>query len=154
MAAHSGGRGGDMLTRTTLTVGAELPTAAAPLIAALKRVPGVLLAEWLPAQARAVVAHDAAVPLAALIAAARGIGVQARVLTEKPAAAAATMVPASAPGLRARSLLTVAAVLLVAVALMETMFPRLASNHLVLPLLLTGVWAFFLTDAFLRRVRR
>jgi hypothetical protein len=59
MFAQSGARGADMLTRTTLVAGPDLPAASAPLpIAALRRVPGVLLADWQPAQGHTVVARS------------------------------------------------------------------------------------------------
>jgi hypothetical protein len=57
--------GPDGLTRTTLQIdGTMSPPSVAQVLEALQRVPGVLLAEVNPQNARAVVAHDAAVPAA------------------------------------------------------------------------------------------
>ena len=72
----------DLLTRTTLEMDASTPApSVAILVAMLKRVPGVLLAEANPATARAIVAHDAGVAVASLLAAAGRAGVCARVVT-------------------------------------------------------------------------
>ncbi len=155
MFAQSGARDGDMLTRTTLAVGGNVPAAsAAVLIAALHRVPGVLLADWIPAHGRAVVAHDAAVPMAALVAAAQATGVPATVLAATRTADPATAKPAAAPEITVYGMFAIAAVLLVAFALVETFYPRFVSNRLVLPLLLAGAWAYVITRALVRHMRR
>jgi len=72
----------DLLTRTTLQIdgGGSAPSLTL-VIQALHRVPGVLMAEMHAASARAVVAHDSAVPAGALLAAASGAGAHARIVT-------------------------------------------------------------------------
>lgn len=76
----SGGRA-DQLTRTTLTIdGGMAQPAVVQVMHALRRVPGVLLAEIDAAAARAVVAHDSGVPPASLVAAAAGAGVRATIV--------------------------------------------------------------------------
>jgi hypothetical protein len=69
MLAAPGAGDADILTRTTLQMDEGLSMASiAQLIKALQRVPGVLLAEIAAGSARAIVAHDAAVPGASLLA--------------------------------------------------------------------------------------
>jgi hypothetical protein len=154
MFAHSDARGGDMLTRTTVQVAADLPAPAiARLIATLQRVPGVLVADWLPSSARVVIAHDAAVPVAALAAAAKGTGVHTRIVSPAPLPAIAAAGIAATPDLTPRRIFAVAVALLIVAAIFLTADPRLASNHLVLPLLLGGMWAFVVAHAILRRNR-
>jgi hypothetical protein len=67
--------GAGSLVRTTLLVDTGVPAdAVAAAIAALHRVPGVLLAEAGPVTGRVLVAHDPGVPMASLVAAAAGPG--------------------------------------------------------------------------------
>jgi copper chaperone CopZ len=79
----------DLLTRTTLQLDANLPIPSiAGVTRALQRVPGVLLAEVNAASSRAFVAHDSGVRLDALLEAAAGAGVRARVETPRVALSA------------------------------------------------------------------
>ncbi len=141
-------RNANFLTRTTLQVGESLPTlAVAQLVRALQRVPGVLLAEIAPGSACATVAHDAAVPGASLLAAAVGAGVHAKIVADtRPPAPSADRVspPAAAPMQR---VLTVAAALFLALALGDALIPHSAGNRMLLPILLTCVWAFVIGRA-------
>ena len=60
--------GVDLLTRTTIQVnGSMTAQTTIQVVQALKRVPGVLLAEVDAAGTRAIVAHDPAVPTASLL---------------------------------------------------------------------------------------
>jgi hypothetical protein len=132
--------------------GLSLPSIA-QLIKALQRVPGVLLAEIAAGNARAIVAHDAAVSGASLVAAAERAGVHATIIsdTRPPAARADPALPvADIPN---RRLLTLAAAVLFLLAIGEAMFPRLASNHFLLPILLSSVWAFATARMLFKRRR-
>jgi hypothetical protein len=61
----------DFLTRTTVRLGnGTAPDAIEQVVRALQRVPGVLTVQPDAGGANALVAHDAAVPLSSLIAAA------------------------------------------------------------------------------------
>jgi hypothetical protein len=144
----------DLLAHTTIQVASDLPKQSiAHLIAALQRVPGVLLADWVPASARAIVAHDAGVPVAALIAAAGGTGLHALVLGAPSSATAATAVADPASTLRLRRFFAAAAIIMFVAAIITTFDPRLASNHLMLPLVLSGLWAVIIAEAMFRRTR-
>lgn len=141
-------RNANFLTRTTLQVGESLPTlAVAQLVRALQRVPGVLLAEIAPGSACAVVAHDAAVPGASLLAAAEGAGVHAKIVADtRPPAPSVDRVspPAAAPMQR---VLAVAAALFLGLVLGDALIPHSAGNRMLLPILLTCVWAFVIGRA-------
>jgi len=152
MLAGPGPGSDDFLTRTTLQLdeGLSLPSVAG-LIKTLQRVPGVLLAEIAAGSARAVVAHDAAVPGASLLAAAERAGVHATILADMrpPAGSVDPALPlALTPN---RRLFTLAAALLLSLALCETIFPRLASNHYLLPVLLSSLWAFVIAHTLFNR---
>jgi len=141
-------RDANILTRTTLQVDESLSTlSVAQLVHALQRVPGVLLAEIAAGGARAIVAHDAAVPGASLLAAAEGTGVHAKIVadTRAPAPSADRVSPLSdAPMQR---VLAIAAALFLGLALGDALIPHLAGNRLVLPILLSCVWAFVIGRA-------
>jgi hypothetical protein len=141
-------RDANLLTRTTLQVDESLPTlSVAQLVRALQRVPGVLLAEIAPGSARAIVAHDAAVPGASLLAAAESAGVHAKIVTDTRASApiADRVSPlADAPMQR---VLAVAAAVFLGLALGDALILHSAGNRLLLPILLTCVWAFVIGRA-------
>jgi hypothetical protein len=147
--AVRGAGGVDLLTRTTLQLseGLSIPSIA-HLIKALQRVPGVLLAEIAAGSSCAIVAHDAAVPGAALLAAAERAGVHASITAKTPLPSVAA---SSLRGAPSRRVLTVAGVLLFLLALGETVFPRLAGNHFLLPILLSSVWAFVIARTLFKR---
>ena len=152
MLAGPGPGSDDFLTRTTLQLdeGLSLPSVAG-LIKTLQRVPGVLLAEMAAGSARAVVAHDAAVPSASLLAAAERAGVHATILADVRLPAASVdraLPPALTPVQR---LFALAAALLLSLAVCETIFPRLASNHYLLPVLLSSLWAFVIARTVFNR---
>jgi hypothetical protein len=144
-------RDADILTRTTLEIDEALSAhSVADLIRALQHVPGVLLADIAAGSARAIVAHDAAVPGTSLLAAAEGAGVHAKIVadTRAPVPSAALAAP---PGvIRARRLLTTAAALFFGLALGEAFIPHLAGNKQLLPMLLACVWAFVIGRALFK----
>jgi hypothetical protein len=74
-------RGADALAHTTLRIDAATPErAVVDLLCALRRVPGVLLADANAARDRATVAHDSGVANAAMLAAATRVGVRASIV--------------------------------------------------------------------------
>ena len=83
MVSASRSARGDLLTRTTLRLaGGSPPSATDKVIQALQRVPGVLTVEADATGANALIAHDAAVPLPSLVAAAGFAGATASVVGE------------------------------------------------------------------------
>ncbi len=146
---------GDALTRTTLTIDGILAgTRIDDVVRALKRVPGVLLADASPGNARAVVAHDSAVPVNALIAAALAAGARVTVFRSPraiaAAAAAVAIAPAGAKPSRPRiavGTLAVAAALIAA----DVLLPNSPQKHIVLNALVIALWISFFVVAFLRR---
>jgi hypothetical protein len=148
MLPAPGFRDANLLTRTTLEVDESLSTlSVAQLVRALQRVPGVLLAEIAAGSACAIVAHDAAVPGASLLAAAEGAGVHAKIVadTRAPAPSADRISPlADAPTQRVA---TIAAALFLGLVLGDALVPHLADNRLLLPITLSCVWAFVIGRA-------
>jgi hypothetical protein len=143
-------RDANILTRTTLQVDGSLSTLSiAQLVHALQRVPGVLLADIAAGSARAIVAHDAGVPAASLLAAAAGAGVQAKIVSDtRPPTSAESASPLA--GRSTRQLLMTAAALLLGLALGEAFIPHLAGNKVLLPMLLACVWAFVIGQAMFK----
>jgi hypothetical protein len=132
--------------------GLSLPSVA-ELIAALQRVPGVLLADFGAGSARAVVAHDAGVPRASLLAAAERAGVHARIVNDARAPTADGNEALRLGENRTGRLLALVGGLALLAAIAEAFNPRLASNAFVMPILLSTVWAFVVARAILRRRR-
>jgi hypothetical protein len=145
---------GDSLTRTTLQIGGS-PTevALAQIVRALQRVPGVLLADLNPSDARVLVAHDGAVPATALVAAASGAGPRASILRGPGADAPVANAPAAAPGdpARGRHLIAGIAVIGVALVLIDLLLPDSPHKQLILNGLVLGVWICFFGSIFVRR---
>lgn len=144
-------RDANMLTRTTLQVDESLSTLSiAKLVHALQHVPGVLLAELAAGSARALVAHDAAVPGASLLAAAESAGVHAKIVadTRRPAPSTASASPLAVRS--TQQFLMTAAALLLGLAIGEAFIPHLAGNKLLLPVLLACVWAFVIGRAMFK----
>jgi hypothetical protein len=142
----------DLLTHTTLHMdeGLSMPTIA-QLIKALQRVPGVLLAEIAAGSACAIVAHDAAVPGASLLAAAEQAGVHAIIVADTPLPTPSDSPAPPLAEMSNRRRLMYAAALLVLWGLGQAIFPRLASNHFLLPILFSAVWAFVIARAMFKR---
>jgi hypothetical protein len=134
---------GDLLTRTTLRLGCgPAPLAIEQVIRALQRVPGVLTVEADAGGASALVAHDAAVPLTSLVAAASSAGAAAKVVGathEPPALAATTLLPKSMarPHLRG-----VAIALILAVIIIDMTFPSSPEKRWVFLVPVAVLWAF------------
>jgi hypothetical protein len=143
------------LTRTTLRWNVALtggPLAA--LIVSLQRVPGVLIAEANAIGDRALLAHDGAVPIGALLAATATHGVRATVERDPnaPAPVAATLDTVRPPAYARRITLIGVAVFIVLGAI-DAVVPAIRDNHVVSIALIGSVWTFFLVDAYLNRRR-
>jgi len=140
---------GNGLSHTTLRIGRGLPTSSiAEVIHALQRVPGVLTVDADVENAQAFVAHDAAVPLVALVAAANRSGAAAISVTASSAAA----IGGAPQGMQRRPLLAgvgLAAMLLL--VLIDIAFPNDPEKRwlFVVPVIL--LWGFTLLRAMLVR---
>jgi len=140
----------DLLTRTTLQVDESIAgDSLARLIRALQRVPGVLLAEVNPANARAVVAHDAAVSATALIAAAENVGLHVRLISDTRPPKLADNPAAQLHVLGNRQLLIVAAVCFVILSAVDSLVPGGAQKHGILIGVTVLLWAFFLAKSLM-----
>ena len=138
----------DLLTRTTLQFAGSLSTASIALvIRALQRVPGVLLADMNAAGARAIVAHDAAVTGASLLAATLRAGVNAVIVADAPRRAAVVATTLPLKGLRARPVLACAAMGFVALTSINAFVPNSAQNHWLFAVILSAAWLLFLAGA-------
>ena len=138
----------DLLTRTTLRLGSgPAPLAIEQVVRALQRVPGVLTVEADAGGTSALVAHDAAVPLTSLVAAASLAGAAAKVRGEMrglPAPAATTPLPRSMDRRRLKGV-AIAAVL--AVIVIDMTFPNSLENRWTLLVPLAMLWAFVVFKA-------
>lgn len=144
--------GGDSLTRTTLLLDDNLPSVAIErAIAALKRVPGVLLAEQSPGTNRAIVAHDAAVANASLLEAAAKTGVHVTLVTGTRAPAASDDRAEQPVGKERERLLLLVAVVFLGSFLFSAISPRLANTHMVLPVVFSFVWACMIAHSISSR---
>jgi len=138
----------DLLTRTTLRLGSgSAPPAIDQVIRALERVPGVLTVEADAGGASALVAHDAAVPLTSLVAAASLPGTAAKVVGEvrgHPAPAATDLIskPVAQQHLRA---IAIAAIL--AVIIIDMAFPNSPEKRWLFLVPLAVLWAFVVFKA-------
>ncbi len=140
--------GVDDLTRTTLQIdgGTSAPSVES-IVRALQRVPGVLLAEMNAASARAVVAHDAAVAPASLLAAVAEAGNHAEIVADtRPVA----------PVRDGRKLMLVriagvATVAFVALTIAEVLLPGNDDKLRALPLVMSVFWFIFFAQSFVTR---
>jgi hypothetical protein len=124
----------------------EPPGIVALLIATLHRVPGVLLAEVAPGGSLAVVAHDAGVPGASLLAAAAHAGVRLTIVPE--ARVESRTVVSARPN---RQLIVVAFALAAVPLIVSALAPRLQQRQFVFALILSSIWAFVIARAYLSR---
>jgi hypothetical protein len=139
----------DFLTRTTLNIETSLTAVlVAQVTYALQHVPGVLLAEVNTAGARVVVAHDAAVPAASLVAAAAGAGVRAKVVAA-PRASAAAVSSRLGPA-QIRYLVTLATLAFVSLALVDVFIPSSAERRYA-SIVISAFWVFFFAQVILKR---
>jgi hypothetical protein len=138
----------DLLTRTTLRMD-SIPSADAirQMIAALQRVPGVLLAEIAPGADRAVVAHDAAVPNAALLAAAARTGIRLTLVRDARAPEAKSVRSPFPLGMSIQHFAALWAAAIFGPLLLAAISPHLATNRLFFPVVLGSIWAFFVVRA-------
>jgi len=145
--ASQSGRG-DLLTRTTLRLGCgPTPLAIDQVIRALQRVPGVLTVEADAGGANALVAHDAAVPLTSLVAAASLAGNPAKVtgeIRELPAPAATAPLPKSMAQQHLRAI-AIAAIL--AIIIIDMAFPNSPGKRWLFLVPITVFWAFIVFKA-------
>jgi hypothetical protein len=144
--------GPDGLTRTTLQIdGTMSPPSVAQVLEALQRVPGVLLAEVNPQNARAVVAHDAAVPAASLLAAATRAGVHAAIVAGVRAPADSVGTALQVQHARLRRFATVALAVFVTLVLDATV-PNIAARQWIVPIVVLLLWILFAVDAVIDRL--
>jgi hypothetical protein len=150
MAGVAGLGSSDILTRTTLQIdGSPSSASVAKVVAALQRVPGVLLAEANAVTARATVAHDSGVSAASLIAAAFRAGVRVDIVAPRIVARGQSV--ARRPSLYGLLLLGGGSLLLTfGLAGVATRFGP--ANPLVIPVLLAACFVFC-TTAFGERRR-
>jgi len=147
---HAGGA--DLLTRTTLHLGGNPSTlSVAQMIRALQRVPGVLLAEINAADARAIVAHDAAVPGASLVAAAARAGINAAIVSNTPMPSMSVNAGSAVNTIRARRLVIGAVEAFVVLSSMNALLPKSNENHWLLAVLLSTTWLLFLASMIVRK---
>ena len=155
MAFASQSARGDLLTRTTLRLGnGPAPLAIEQVIRALQRVPGVLTVESDAGGASALVAHDAAVPLTSLVAAASLAGAAAKVVGEMrglPVSAATRLLPKSMD--RSRHLRGVAVAAILAVIIVDMAFPTSPERRWLFLAPLAVLWAFVVFKALSGRRR-
>jgi len=136
----------DLLTRTTLQIaGALSKQSIDQLSAALRRVPGVLLADvsTTGAYASAAVAHDSAVQMTSLLGATEQAGFRATVVSPVPST--------SVDGIRAqrapfRERLIVFAICFVALTLGNVLVRMAPREAWLFPLLFIGVWVFYISS--------
>jgi cation transport ATPase len=146
--------GVDLLTRTTLQIdGSMSAVSVSQVTQALRRVPGVLLAEIHATSGRATVAHDFAVQATSLLAAATRAGVHAEIVADTPAPAIGVDLAARLRLIRIRQFAIVCAAALLAPALINAIVPDAAARYWVLPTLLYVCWGFFFTRAMFDRRR-
>jgi len=148
------GNGGDALTRTTLHVaGASSAAQQAYVVRALQRVPGVLLVDMDPVTERAIVAHDGAVPLTALVTAAAGAGFLATIVRKggPPAANASAPSPAK-PDDRVRRFwrIVILAALGVAFVITDLVMPDTVQKRVLMTAVLAGAWICYFVLTFAR----
>jgi cation transport ATPase len=140
MAGGTGFGSADILTRTTLQIdGSPSSASIAQVVAALQRVPGVLLAEANSVTARATVAHDSGVSTGTLIAAAFRAGVRADIVAPRAVARNERLARSSALyGL----VVLAGAALLVTFGLAGTATRYSPGNPWVLPVLVAACFVF------------
>jgi copper chaperone CopZ len=148
----SGAAGDDALTRTTLRLNGATPgSLVADAIRALHNVPGVLVADVDPARSAIVVAHDGAVPLTALVSAAKTAGVPATIAGRPAVTALATPAGALAGSVLGLRALAPVAALAVAALLAELLLPETASKRAIVYSLALGAWICYFAGVLVRR---
>ncbi len=146
-AAHGGQE--DLLTRTMLRFG---PSASSieQLVRALQRVPGVLTVEADAIHAEALVAHDGAVPVASLVAAANTAGRAVDVVTASPDGVVPTATSPMSHGKYAR-LKSAAVMAILAVIIIDMIFPSSPEKRWVSLVPLALLWSLVILRTFVAR---
>jgi hypothetical protein len=142
----------DLLTRTTLRLGRGPATSIAQVVYALQRVPGVLTVQADDVNAQALVAHDAAVPLASLVAAVTSAGGAATVVTDSRAGAAAAATMPLFVGKR-RQIKSAAVVAMLAVIVIGMALPNSPEKRWLFIVPLVLLWAFVIFEGLVTRHR-
>jgi hypothetical protein len=144
--------GGDLLTRTTLRFGGGAsPPAIDQAVRALQRVPGVLTVETDAGAASALVAHDIAVPITSLLAAAKLAGAEAKVVSGAGARLAATETAPKAKSLYQAHLRGVAVAAIVGVIIIDITFPNSPEKRWLYLVPLAAVWALVVLSSLVAR---
>ncbi len=144
----------DLLTTTTLQVEVGVSVVSVDrLVHMLRRVPGVLLADMDAASGRATVAHDSAVSMSSLIAAAALAGVRATIVADARSAAAIARRTLLAPIAPARRIFMFAAAVVFVLAFIAARSPTVGKTQFLLPILLSSAFAiaFAIAHAAFRR---
>jgi hypothetical protein len=137
----------DFLTHTALRLGRSPATASvAHVVHALQRVPGVLTVAVDTLNARALVAHDDAVPLASLVAAVNSVGESATVVGAAPVDA-----PSIVGKLRQIKGGVVLAIL--AVIVIDMSFIKSTAKFPLLLVLVALLWVLVITESLAARRR-
>jgi hypothetical protein len=146
------GTGGDLLTRTTLRFGSNpSPSAIEQVVRALRRVPGVLTVETDAGASNALVAHDAGVPTASLLAAAKLAGVEVKVVPDVCARLALAAPVTIAQPLNQRHLRSVAIAAILGVIIIDMTFPHSPDKRWVYLIPLAMVWAIIVVGSLAAR---
>jgi len=142
----------DLLTRTTLRLerGAET-WSLTQVVNALERVPGVLTVEADAAHAQALVAHDAAVPLAALVAAVSSVGVAVKIVADPATGLRAAVTTASAFRWRLLRLAMLVVVAQLAAIVVDTAFPNSPEKRWLSMVPLLVLWAVMIVKGLVVR---
>ncbi len=136
----------DLLTRTTLQIdGALSQRSIDQLSAALRRVPGVLLAEVraTPEGASASVAHDSGVLMSSLLGPTEQAGFRATVVSPVQSSLATAV---SVQGVPLRERLLIFAACFVALTLGNVLVRMDPGAAWLFPLLFVGVWVFYISS--------
>ncbi len=142
----------DFLTRTALRLGGSPATASvAQVVHALQRVPGVLTVAVDAVNGRALVAHDAAVPLASLVAAVNSVGESATVVADSVGGAA----PADAPSFvgKLRQIKGAVVLAILAVIVVDMTFLKNTAKFPLLLVLVALLWVLVITESLAARRR-
>ena len=106
------------------------------------------------AHKRLLLAHDGAVPLSALLAAAATLGVRA---TVEGSPTAILPIPDAtapeAPRLKVRAVTMIGVALFVVLGAIDALVPAIRENRIVSVVLIGSVWSFFLLETYLNRKR-
>ena len=145
---------GDVLTRTTLRLSSgPAPLAIEQVVRALQRVPGVLTVEADASGASAIVAHDAAVPLTSLVAAAGSAGAAARAVGGMREPAGSTAAAVVAKPLNRQNLRYIAIAAILAVLIIDVTFPTSPDKRWLFLAPVAAFWGFFVFRELARRPR-